>query len=436
MVGWSPRKAILAWIVALALISGLEAAQDNPATRPNIILIMADDLGYETLGCYGAKDYKTPHLDALAAKGIRFNHCYSQPLCTPSRVQIMTGRYNHRNYKGFGYLNPTEVTFANVLKKSGYRTCIAGKWQLCGDATTVGKFGFDKHCLWNMHAYRKGTPDAKEPKSWLQRFDSATLYTNGKWTEHDKGTYGPQVCCDFICDFIERHQTEPFLVYYPMILTHNPFVPTPDSTSKNGKDKKRNFVDMVRYMDKIVGRIVAQLEELGLTDRTLILFTGDNGTNRSITSNTTTGELRGGKGEMTDDGTRVPLIASWPGRSPAGKVLDDLIDFSDFFPTLCEAAHCQLPQDRIIDGRTFFPQVIGRKGVPREWVFCHYWKNGRTREGVREFARDTRWKLYDDGKLYDIKNDVLENSPLGEAEEVATVRKRLLAALEAARTGP
>lgn len=151
---------------------------------------------------------------------------------------------------------------------------------------------------------------------------------------------------------------------------------------------------------------------------------------------TADGRLEGGKGKMNDAGTSVPLIASWPGLSPAGKVLDDLIDFSYFFPTLCEAARCQLPKDRIIDGRTFFPQVVGHKSMPREWVFCHYWKNGRTREGVQEFARDTRWKLYDDSKLYDIKNDLLEDSPLGETEEVTTVRKRLQAALVAARIGP
>ena len=233
-------KATLAGGATLALPLPVSAAAERPGKQPNIVLIMADDLGFETIGCYGAKDYKTPHIDALAAKGVRFNHCYAQPLCTPSRVQIMTGRYNHRNYEGFGYLNPKEVTFGNVLKKAGYQTCIAGKWQLCGNANTVKAFGFDEHCLWNMHAYREDTPNAKEPKGWLRRYDSPTLYENGKWTEHPKGIYGPQVCTDFICSFIKRNKDQPFFVYYPMILTHSPFVPTPDSADKHCKNKKIN----------------------------------------------------------------------------------------------------------------------------------------------------------------------------------------------------
>ena len=335
-------------ILLTLAVAGLSAAQE----KANIILIMADDLGYETIGCYGAKDYMTPHLDTLAAKGVRFSHCYAQPLCTPSRAQIMTGRYNHRNYEGFGYLNPREITFANILKRAGYQTCIAGKWQLCGDASTVKAFGFDEHCLWNMHSYKAGTRNTNEPKGWLRRFDAATLYANGQWTEHPKGTYGPQVCADFICSFVKRNRDRPFFIYYPMILTHSPFVPTPDSADKNCKDKKRNFVDMVQYMDKIIGQIVREIEVAGLTNQTLILFTGDNGTHSSITSTMTSRRVKGGKSQMTDAGTRVPFIATWPGKSPTGKVLDDLIDFSDFLPTVCEAAGAPVPADRVIDGRS------------------------------------------------------------------------------------
>lgn len=420
--------------VTLALLAEVYAQPERAGKQPNIVLIMADDLGFETIGCYGAKDYETPNIDALAARGLRFNHCYSQPLCTPSRVQIMTGRYNHRNYEGFGYLNPKEVTFGNLLKNAGYQTCIAGKWQLCGDANTVKAFGFDEHCLWNMHAYRQDTPDAKEPKGWLRRYDSPTLYENGKWTEYPEGIYGPQVCTDFICSFIKRDKDRPFFVYYPMILTHDPFVPTPDSDDPCCEDKKQNFVDMVEYMDLLVGQIVDQLEKRGVLNNTLILFTGDNGTHQSITSETRRGSIRGWKGSMTDGGTRVPLVATWPGKNPSGKVLEDLIDFSDFLPTVCEAAGAPVPADRIFDGRSFLPQILGRKGKAREWVFCHYWGFGRKKEETREFVRNQRWKLYDDGRMYDIKNDVLEEHPLEKAEpEVVAARKRLQAALEAVR---
>jgi arylsulfatase A len=427
-------KTTLTGGAMLALLPAVYAQSAEPRERPNIVLIMADDLGFETIGCYGAKDYKTPHIDALAAKGVRFNHCYAQPLCTPSRVQIMTGRYNNRNYEGFGYLNPKEVTFGNILKKAGYRTCIAGKWQLCGDANTVKNFGFDEHCLWNMHVYRKGTPNAKEPGGWLRRYDSPTLYKNGKWTEHPTGDYGPQVCTDFISSFIRKNRDQPFFVYYPMILTHDPFVPTPNSINKNSRSKKKNFVDMVEYMDLLVGQIVTQLKRQGILDNTLILFTGDNGTHSSITSETTGGRIKGGKALMTNAGTRVPLVAAWHGKSPGGKVLEDLVDFSDILPTICGVAGASVPTDRIIDGQTFLPQILGKKGKPRKWIFCHYWGRGRNKAQAREFVRDQRWKLYDNGEMYDIKNDVLEQTPLQNTKpEVVAARKSLLAAIETIR---
>ena len=430
------RKLVIAVVTAAFCGVQLFAAEQ----KPNILLIMADDLGYETIGCYGAKDYKTPHIDALASKGVRFNHCYSQPLCTPSRVKMMTGRYNSRNYEGFGYLNPKEITFGNILKKAGYRTCIAGKWQLSGDATTVKAFGFDEHCLWNMHVYKKSAPNAKEPKGtrWLKRYDSPALYKNGQWTTHPKGVYGPQLCADFICSFIEQNKDQPFFVYYPMILPHSPFVRTPNSDRTGKGNNKKNFVDMVEYMDFLVGQIVEQLERQGVLDNTLILFTGDNGTHSSIMSETTSRRVKGGKSSMTDAGTRVPLVASWPGKSPTGKILNDLVDFSDFLPTLCEAAGAPIPSDRIIDGRTFLPQIQGKEGEPREWVYCYYWgSKDMEKKGVRrEFVRDQRWKLYNNGQMYDIENDVLEQSPLKEDEpELIVVRKRLKAALEAAREG-
>jgi len=338
-------KTTLAAGSALALQSCLKPnwKPGSSATRPNIVLIMADDLGSETIGCYGGQDYETPNIDALAATGIRFDQCYSQPLCTPSRVQIMTGRYNHRNYEGFGYLNPREITFANILKNAGYRTCIAGKWQLCGDADTVRNFGFDQHCLWNMHTNRADTPNAQPPKSGAQRYTAPTLYENGQWTEYGADAYGPDVCSDFICSFIEENKHEPFLVYYPMILPHDPLVPTPDSVDKTQREPKPNFIDMVQYTDKMVGKIVSQLEEQGVRDNTLILFTGDNGTLWRITSSTTSGDVKGGKAQMTNAGTHVPLIANWPGITPPGRVVDDLVDFSDFLPTLCDAALAPQP---------------------------------------------------------------------------------------------
>jgi len=415
----------------------VRAAKDRRAKGPNIILIMADDVGYEWFGCYGGKDANTPNIDAMAASGTRFANAFSQPVCTPTRVQIMTGRYNHRNYVCFGYLRPSEITFANALKKIGYKTCVAGKWQLSGDADTVRKFGFDEHCLWNMHSYYKDAPKIANPKSWLKRYWSPCLCTNGAWTEHGRDTYGPDVVSDFLLDFITRNKDQRFLCYYPMILPHSPFTTTPDSAKPAGgragrKDAaKRNFTDMVQYIDKIVGKIAARLKKLGIADNTLILFTGDNGTGIGITANTTHGSVKGGKSILTHAGTHVPLIAHWPGAIKKASVCDDLIDFSDVFPTIAAATGAAMPKDRTIDGRSFLPQICGQKGQPRKWVFCHYFgKKGRTSQGAQDAIWDHRWKLYGNGKMYDLKNDILEKSPLTDlSDEALEAKKRLARAM-------
>ncbi len=406
-----------------------EAAALASSNKPNIILIMADDLGYECLGCYGSKSYKTPVLDQLAATGMHFEHCYSQPLCTPSRVKIMTGQYNCRNYVNFGVLDPKQKTFGHLLQSCGYATCVVGKWQLYGSVnqsakvrgtgSLPGRAGFEEHCLWQI-------------KDRGSRYKDPVMVQNGKIPDGLEGKYGPDVSCDYALDFIERHKAGPFLLYFPMALVHSPFVPTPDSEDWDKPKHKNNtkyFADMVTYMDKIVGRIVSKLDELGLREDTLVLFTGDNGTHKSIKSKMPNGIIRGAKGQTTDAGTRVPLIANQPGVIPAGKVCGDLVDFSDFVPTFAEAAGAEIPGDMPIDGRSFLPQLHGEKGNPREWIFCHYdprWGNRKR----RRFVRDKRWKLYDNGDLYDVPADTLEQNPNPPGRQAVEARKRLQAVLD------
>ena len=399
--------------------------------RPNIVLIMADDLGYECLGCYGSTSYKTPVLDELARTGIRFDHGYSQPLCTPSRVQIMTGQYNFRNYKAFGIIDPGQTSFAHLLKNAGYATCVVGKWQLYGSSTEKreakgkgsypGQMGFDEHCLWQVE--RRDS-----------RYRDPLIVANGEYRDDLKGRYGPDVFCDYALDFLERKKSRPFLLYFPMALTHAPFVPTPDSADWEKREDKTNpryFADMVAYMDKIVGRIVKKLDDLGLRENTLILFTGDNGTARGIRSRLGDRVVRGGKGQTTDAGTHVPLIANWEGTAPSGAACDDLIDFTDFLPTLAEATGAAVPGNLTVDGRSFLPQLRGEKGNPREWVFCHYFRNPG--DAVRRFARDKRWKLYQNGALFDLSVDALEEHPIRadqDSAEAAIARKRLRPVLD------
>jgi len=402
------------------------------ATKPNIVLIMADDLGYECLGCYGSTSYKTPFLDELARTGMRFKHCYSQPLCTPSRVKIMTGQYNFRNYTEFGALDPKQQTFGHLLQKAGYTTCVVGKWQLYGSVnqrtevrgtgSLPKQVGFSEHCLWQVD--ERGS-----------RYKDPTIVQNGEYREDLEGKYGPDVFCDYIQDFVERHKNKPFFVYFPMVLVHSPFVPTPDSEDWK-KDKHKSdpkyFADMVAYMDKIIGRIVRKLDELGLRENTLVLFTGDNGTDKSIKSKLADRVIQGGKGDTTDAGTHVPLIANCRGIVPAGKVCGDLVEFSDFYPTFAEIAGATLSEDMTIDGRSFFPQLRGQLGNPRDWIFCHYdpkWGSWK----LKRFVRDSRWKLYHTGQLFDVQADPLEENPIqpGQGDrQAAAARKRLQAVLD------
>lgn len=338
----------------------------------------------------------------------------------------MTGLSNVRNYAAFSVLRRDQKTIGEYFQQAGYRTAVAGKWQLLGSEHYSKQFrgkgtwpqdaGFEHTCLWQVD--RLG-----------ERFHGPLMSINGKNQQFDKQHYGPQVATDSIVDFMTKNRDEPFFVYYPMILVHSPFVPTPDSASGNSKDKQRNFEDMVAYMDKLVGRIVKTTEDLGIADRTLILFVGDNGTHQSLSSTLDGKSIRGGKGLTSDAGTRVPLVALWPGTVPPGQTCNDLVDFSDFLPTVLQATGQTVPAD--LDGQSFLPQLRGKPGDPREWMFCYYCPRPE-RTKPKRFARDQEWKLYGDGRLYHVPSDVLEQRPFkpdADNAEAARARKKLAAAL-------
>ena len=253
--------------------------------------------------------------------------------------------------------------------------------------------------------------------------------------------------CDFLCDFMERNRDEPFFAYYPMVLVHDPFVPTPDTigdaprthdANKADKDdtagQKANFVAMVEYADKLVGRLEKKVRDLGLAQNTIILFTADNGTHVRITSRWNGQDITGGKGGMTDMGTHVPLIVSWPGTAPKGAVLDDLIDFTDFYTTFAEAAGIQMGDDDPIDGRSFLPRLRGEAGNPREWVLCHYQPYWGMVPG--QFARTGRFKLYRDGRFYEVPGDLKEERDLTGTETGKNVRAELHTLLEQCPAAP
>ncbi|WP_299531784.1 sulfatase-like hydrolase/transferase [Ulvibacterium sp.] len=401
---------------------------DQRSNKPHIILIMADDLGYETLGVYGSDSYHTPHLDNLAREGMRFDHCYSTPLCTPSRVQLMTGKYNFRNYVGFGLLDAKEKTFGHYMQQAGYKTLVAGKWQLWGNerqqelaggrvGSTPEQAGFEDYCLWQID--ERGS-----------RYKDPHLSRKQKDTETFPGAYGPDLFVDYIESFMDAHQNGPMFIYYPMVLTHDPFVPTPKNPGFKDFDNasKTNdttyFGEMVGYMDLLVGKIVKKTEDLGIRENTLILFIGDNGTDTDVTSVINGVALTGDKGNTTNAGTHVPMIANWKGKIKAGSVNENLIDFTDFVPTLLETAKANLSNTSQTDGHSFYPQLLDRETKVRDWIFCDYAPNwGKFK--ARRYVQDKKWKLYGNGAFYNLEDDPLEEDPLDTAEQPEALKPLL-----------
>ena len=318
----------------LVLLASVTQAGES---RMNIILIFSDDVGAETVGVYGGESYDTPRLDQMAREGVRFDFAHAQPLCTPSRVKIMTGQYNFRNYTHFGYLDPKQTTFAHMLKADGYTTVVVGKWQLFDNRfeTLQGSLpadaGFDDFLVWQLKSAKK-----------TSRYWGPTLNDNDGQRQYDKTVYGPDVFNDHVLDYITQHQSAPFFIYYPMVLAHDPWETTPDMRDEAASDQEK-FVAMMAYMDKLVGKVIDKVEEVGLADRTLILFVGDNGTGRDILSRQYGRQVRGAKGETIDAGSRVPFIIWGPGVVEEGGVNDSLVNLNDVLPTIAAVAGVSLP---------------------------------------------------------------------------------------------
>ena len=423
---------------SLAFFSAL-ALQAPESQKPNILLIMADDVGMEAFSSYGGESYHTPNIDALAEQGMQFSHCYSQPLCTPSRVKLMTGKSNLRNYVEFSILDRKERTFAHLAKAAGYSTAIAGKWQLLGAShygewagrgTTPNQAGFDSWCLWQVGELGS-------------RYWNPQMEVDGELQDPVQGGFGPDLSCQHLLDFAAEHRAEPFLAYFPMALVHSPFVHTPltrteQTAEVNPGSKQERFAEMMTYMDVVVGRLVSGLDALGLRERTLIVFIGDNGTSRGIQSVRNGQTVMGAKAHPIDAGTHVPLIASWPGRIEPGTTCDDLIDFSDFMPTIAEAIGQRIPSGQVCDGYSFLPQLLGQTGSPREFITIY--SNPRPEDLTKNpricFARNKRFKLYDDGRMFDCVEDSREEHPLSVGELNPVQRRAHMVLQEALKNLP
>ena len=410
-------QSISALLSGLLLSSSVIASlPDDPTNknthenseRPNIILILADDLGIENLGIYGGESYQTPNLDQLANDGLRFENAHSSPLCTPSRVKIMTGKYNFRNYQDFMVLPKGETTFGHALRDAGYRTMIAGKWQLhdSGFESEAGMMpeesGFEDHRLWQVTREERGS-----------RYWGPTLVTNGKAKTYPEDQFGPDLINRFVLDYIEQQQAQqqPFFIYYPMLLPHDPFVSTPDHPRAESNEEK--FAAMMAYMDKLVGQVRTQLDTLGIAENTIVMFIGDNGTTYRLNSVRNGQTIQGGKGKTTDNGTHVPFITWWKGKIEAGRIDHSLIDLNDFFPTLLDLAGISDHADYSLDGMSLIPVLYNEQTLDRSSVFIHYDPKTILFKSAR-YAFDAEWKLYDDGRFYHTASDPEESQNLSQ----------------------
>ena len=388
----------------------------------NLILIMADDCSAGEIGCYGNKEHRTPNLNALARSGVMFKTCWCTPICSPTRAEIMTGRYGfrtrwyHNSMKVPEPLTKRNKIFAQILKQAGYATAIAGKWQLPG---TQKEYGFDEPRIWAYEHYLpKGVvhKGAYEQPGKPSRYWHPCILKNGRYLPTNPDDYGPDIYTDFLIDFMSRHKDGPFLLYYPMCLTHGPHYPTPDSLiSKRDKmhNSKDNFKANVEYMDKVVGRIVKALDALGLREETVLFFTTDNGT-AGIAKN-----------RAKEIGCRVPMIVNCPGVVKAIGPCRELVDFSDVLPTLVDLAGAELPEGYVIDGHSFAPLLLGKHYKRREWIFSYL--------ADKRMLRDKRWLLEGDGRFYDCGNsrDGTGYSEVTDSNdpEVVAARKRFAAIL-------
>jgi arylsulfatase A len=411
--------ALLACFAMLTYV-GPATAEKATKEHPNIILIFSDDVGLGDIHCTGGP-FSTPNIDKLAKDGTKFTYCYATPLCGPSRCETLTGRYPFRtglnSNQSKNAVDPKrEVMIPTVMKKAGYVTSSVGKWgQICFGP---GEWGFDEYIVFPGSG-----------RYW--RDQTQTYKVNGKQMDLTEGEYLPDIMHKFAADFIDQHKDEQFFLYYPMSHIHGPIVRTPDS--KNGDDKDQLYADNLEYMDKLVGKLVDELDKRHLRENTVVIFTGDNGTavfgEKIATVNGKA--ISGRKGTMLEGGSRVPLIVNWPGVTPAGKVNNDLTDFSDFFPTFAELAGAKLPEGVTIDGHSFAPQIRGEKGTPREWVYVEL--NGRS------YARNAKFKLMRNGNMFDLSEAPFKEIPVASDttdEAAKAARSSLKAVLDDHKAAP
>ena len=414
-------------------------ASEKLNTKPSILFIMVDDLGKEWISCYGAEDIKTPNIDALAAGGMKFHNAYSMPACTPSRTTLLTGKYPWRNgwtshwdvprwgVAYFDWKKKENTTFARLMKDLGYATCAAGKWQINDfriEPHAMKKHGFDDWAMWTGSETGNEASETRFHDAYVNTPEGSKTYA---------GKFGPDIYTDHLINFMRKHKEEPMCLYYPMTLVHRPWVTTPDEPKVRSRLERHKA--MVRYTDKMVGKLIKTLDELKIRDRTIVIFTTDNGTTGGRVGFTATrngNEVVGAKGEQSEAGVCAPFIVNCPGIVPEGVETDALTDFSDMLPTFIELGGGQTPDDLVIDGVSIAPLILGKKkNSERKWIMSLGYGRARlTQKGVRGMTafqkrviRDKRYKVWVSTekkiiRLHDLKKDPLEKINLFDSELV------------------
>lgn len=397
--------------------------------RPNILFIMLDDLGKEWISGFGASEIKTPAIDKLISTGISFKNVYSMPQCTPTRVTLLTGQYpwrhgwvNHFDVPRWGHgvrfdpnLNPS---FPKMLRNAGYSTCAAGKWQINDfrlEPDAMVKAGFDEYCIWT--GGEGGNIKLSENRYWdpyIHTKSGSKVYKN---------KFGEDVFTDFIIDFMKKNKDKPMMIYYPMCLPHGPLTSTP---LEPNAPKSEQHKSMVRYADHILNVLVKALDQIGIRENTIIIWTTDNGTSGSIIGDLNGKSVKGGKSMLSENGVNAPFIINAPGIVPEGITSDALIDFSDLLPTLCDLAQTSPDKKYEYDGISFAPEIYGIENKSkRDWIMAlgsnpAKIENGRIKNAFDfrdRVVRDKNFKAYIDtlNKIYEIielKSDFYEENNL------------------------
>jgi len=445
------RRRFIASLGGAAL--GLSrAALGQQARKPNIIFILADDLGYGDLGCYGQKQIKTPCLDKMATEGIRFTDAYAgSTVCAPSRCALMTGFHmGHALIRGNARvpLRPEDTTVATLLKRAGYATGIIGKWGL-GEAGSTGiptKQGFDywfgylnQHHAHNYYPTFLWRNEEKVPLRNVVPKEDA----QGGGMASERHEYSHDLFAQEALAFVEKHKDKPFFLYLALTIPHanneagreGMEVPSDEPyTKEDWPQPQRSMAAMVTRMDRDLGRLFGHLKKLGIDDDTIIFFSSDNGPHREGGNNPdffdSNGPLRGIKRDLYEGGIRVPMIVRWPGKAKAGPMSDLPWAFWDFLPTACDIAGVEAP--RGLDGISVLPAILGKEQKGHEHLYWEFHEGG-----FKQAVRLGNWKAVRLGtqrpiELYDLSADLGEKSNV--ADPHPDVVAKVAEILKAART--